>query len=125
MAILILTESLEETIQTLEWKKGVLEDVPDKQDQFKDVCSKLETALRYQEFYEKKSYYEKILHLKVKNVKAYIRECKQICAQMKGVDFVPKKLEFRVRISRGGKRVQLGMFETFDDALSILRMYVD
>lgn len=130
MAFLIITESIEDTINALQNDKQLCETVykqtGDKvyEAKAKNYADKLQTAIRYQKFYDRKSTYEKIKHLRYKNLSLYITKCTQICKGLKGVYFDKERLLFRVQITRLGKRIYLGQYDTPDDALEVLKQYI-
>ncbi len=130
MAFLIITESIEETINSLQNDKHLCETVykqtGDKvyEAKAKYYADKLQAAIRYHKFFERKSTYEKIKHLRYRNLPLYITKCTQICKGLKGVYFDKERLLFRVQITRLGKRIYLGQYDTPDDALEVLKQYI-
>jgi len=127
MAFLLITESIENTIKSLSSDKEMCEKVYKQTGnevyriKAKDYADKLDAALRYARLEEKRTSYQRIRHLKFKNLPLYISKCSQICKGLPGVYFDEKRLLFRVQITRGGKRMYLGQFDTPDDALEILK----
>jgi hypothetical protein len=130
MAFLIITESIEETIHSLQSDKHLCEkvfkDTGDKvyEAKAKYYADKLQAALRYQRLFERKSTYQKIKHLRHRNLPQYVDKCSQITKGLKGVYFDKDRLLFRVQITRLGKRMYLGQFDTPDDALEVLKQYI-
>lgn len=130
MAFLIITESIESTIESLKSEVDLHNQVYEQTKDSKYLIKaktyqdKLNAAERYKLFFDKRSEWEKIKHLKTMKPSTYIQKCIAITKALKGVDFVRDKLEFRVRVMRNGKRVQIGTFDTPDDALEVLQMYM-
>jgi hypothetical protein len=130
MAFLIITESIENTIHSLrsdrDLCKKVFKQTGDHkyEAKAKDYDDKLQAAIRYQKIEERRTEYQRIKHLRHRNLGMYIHHCTKICKGMKGVYFDKDRLLFRVQITRRGKRIYLGQFDTPDDALEILKTHM-
>lgn len=130
MAFLIITESIETTIEILESDIQLNEKVYQQTNNeiYKAKAGilrdRLNAAVRYRNFFDKKTAYEKIKHLKHKNIVKYIQKCSEITKDLKGIYFDKDRLLFRVQVTRGGKRIYLGQFDTPDDALEILKTQI-
>lgn len=130
MAFLLITDSIENTIEMLRSDQKLCETVYQQtgnevhKAKAQDYGDKLNTALRYQKFFNRKSDYEKIKHLKEKKPNSYIAKCVAIAKGLKGIYFDKKRQLFVVQIRKAGKTIYLGSFDTPDDALEILALNI-
>ena len=130
MAFLLITESIENVIHSLEWDEKVLKRANNIHggavylEKLLSVREKLEAAKKYQRIRERKTDYQKIAYLKELKPNKYINECVEICRKLKGVTFIKKSQLFRVTLYRNGKRKYIGQFDTPDDAMEILKLYM-
>jgi len=90
----------------------------------RSICEKIKCVDTYQKIIEKRGGFEKIKHLRVKNPKKYLKECRLLVKDIRGIDMDSKSLLFRVRLVRNGKQTHLGSLDTLNDALEILELYV-
>lgn len=130
MAFLIITESIENTIHSLKsdlrlcervYKETGNELYKAKAEMYSD---KLNAAKRYIKIVERKSSFEMIKNFRTTNPELFISKCSEICKDIKGVYFDKERMLFRVQITRLGKRIYLGQFDSPDDALEILKNYI-
>lgn len=70
------------------------------------------------------SEFKNILHLKLKNTQLFIQKCIELCKSIKCLSFRKDKLRFEIRITRNKKRIYLGSYDDFDEALKCLRIYI-
>lgn len=130
MAFLVITESIEETIDFLQANKQIEERLFQEtgnelhKAKAEDFKNRLDAAKRYKRVYDRKTEYQKIKHLQQLNPQQYIEKCVEITKGMKGVWFDKDRLLFRVQIQRNGNRIYLGYFDTPDDAMEILKRYI-
>ena len=131
MAFLLISDSIENTIDMLrseaELNETVFKQTLDTkyQNKAKEYRDKLQTAIRYKKIFDRKTEYQKIKHLRFKNLNAYKDRCSDITKKMPGVYFDKDRFLFRVQITRKGVRKYLGEFDTPDDALEILQGYIN
>ena len=72
-----------------------------------------------------RSTFKKLLHLKSKNLELFIERCKQLCKGVKFDNFRQDRKKFEVRITHNGKKVSLGTFDDFDDAVDVLKQFIE
>lgn len=74
----------------------------------------------YKKVYESKSIFEKIVHLKVKNLQLYLQKCIDLAKSVKFISFRKDRQVFQVRVSYLKKKIYLGQYASFDDACDAL-----
>lgn len=130
MAFIIITDSIENTINSLNsdlelnetvFKQTGKEVYKTKVDLLK---GKLKAAIKYKDIQDRKPEFEKIKYLKHKDKDQYISRCMKIVKDMKGISFDKRTLLFKVQITRNKKRIYLGRFDSPQDSLEILQQYV-
>ena len=130
MAFLLITESIERTIEMLE------ADALSNEQQFistgdvqfsilaHSYRNKLAAAVKYKRFDDCRSDYEKIKHFKTLNPVQYAIKCKEIVKDIKGVSFDTDRFLFRIQmVVSSGKKIT-GRFDTPKDAMDILKLYM-
>lgn len=130
MAFLIIEKPIEEIIAGLESDVRMLEKAYDLypeeglQESINQSKDKLRCAKMYQTILSKRTEYEKFKYLQWKNVEQYIKRCRELVKEIKGVDFDRGSMLFRIRTQIDGKQKYLGAVESPDHATEILQMYV-
>lgn len=126
MAFLIIDKPIEDIISGLQADKAMLEQAYDispedsVESSLEIVADRLRCAEMYKRMYDKKSEYEKFKYLQWKKPKEYIKRCKEIVRDIKGIDFDTRAMGFRVRVRRNGKQEYFGTYDTPQDATEIL-----
>jgi len=130
MAFLFIEKPIETVIESLQWDIAALEKTAKKhpnEDLFTKINAlndKLRCAELYSVMSSRKGEYDKFKYLKWKNPEEYLLKCREYIANIKGIDFVAKTKRFRVRVSRNGSVKNLGEFDTPQDAIQILALYM-
>lgn len=69
---------------------------------------------------EKKTEFQKLLHLKAKNLQLFLDKCVQLTKDIRFISFRRDRQVFEVRLTRSKKRINLGQYVSFDDACDAL-----
>ena len=134
MAFVVIVDSISNTIDLLHQEiqsnttKARNLDDPNRQQYLSLIDlnrDKLSAAIRYESIFQKKSAFDKyIKHLKTTNREKYIQKCKQLANGITGVTFDKRDLRFVVRLTRNNQRIYVGAFDTPEEALDVLQMYM-
>jgi hypothetical protein len=74
---------------------------------------------------EKSSHFNKIKHLLHKRPTIYVKRCREFCKNVKYVSFREDQMKFIVRPTYNKKRMELGAFSNFDEALQCLKEFIE
>ena len=130
MAFLLITESIERTIEMLEADAIVNEKafIATADKKYSELANsyrnKLGAAIKYKRFDDCRSDYQKIKHLRTRNPVQYAIKCKDIVKDIKGVSFDTDRFLFRLQVVTGNGKKVTGRFDTPEDAMDILKMYI-
>lgn len=130
MGSLLIERPIDETIDKLNKDREALERVyMSKQDEtsfnsLRAINDKIRCANIYKKIVESRDDFEKIKHLKWKDPNKYIEKCKELVKDVKGINFMKREGLFVVRVQRNGKREYLGAFQSPQDAIEVLNLYI-
>ena len=132
ITVVLIENPLKEEIARMENRRESLEPIvfqeggclPELKEELIDVNDKLRAMYMYRDLYNKKSVFERIKDLKFKNPNRYIQMCREMVAEIKGIDFDKNSGLFRVRIQRKKERIYIGSFDTPNEAVNALEMWV-
>lgn len=96
---------------------------PEYESKIKLIDGKLRAIANHESLQSKRTSFEKTLHLKYKNPDLYMKRCKSLCKDIKGVSFAVRDGLFVVRPTIDKKRTYIGSFDHLDDALEAMEMY--
>ena len=89
-----------------------------------DKQNRLDVLERYHKIWNKRAEYDQIKHLKRRDPETYNSHCKNLCKDIKGVNYLEKGQFFRIRRRFDGVQKDLGYVDTPQDALDILKLYI-
>ena len=130
MAFLIIDRPIEDIISALKADQEIIErayqmnPTDSLEHSMAANADNLRCAEMYKRMYDKRDEYDKFAYLKWKNPKQYIQKCRELIADISGIDYDKKANGFRVRVRRNGVQKYIGTFDTPKDATEVLAMYM-
>lgn len=129
MAFVFIDKPIDEVLESLKGSERLTmkahsinpsEKVKQRLNEIRDKIRCIET---YKEILSKRDEFDNFKYLKWKKPKQYTKRCKELVKDIKGID-IDKAGLFRVRITDQGKRKYIGSFDTPQDAIEVLDMYM-
>lgn len=125
MAFLIIDESIPKTRKILKERRMKIQmGLEISEAQVEDIDKKLLTLDRYERHYKKKSEYSKIKMLKHTKPNVYVKRCKRLIKDIKGISFLEAKMLFKVQKTFNGRKVWGGEFTDLDEAIEVLEVLI-